>query len=438
MKFPRSSPSYYDALRSSSVQNLGNGATGFVASSNPQLLESWGGIPAAAGLSVTADTAMRVSAVYACVSRIAGGISTLPCNVYERVWDNKRRRYVRREVEDAPLWWLLNEQPSAAWTAAAHWERLIEHRLLRGDHFTQIKRRPDGTVSELVPLPWGSVTVAPYTQEIGSRLFYAVNDGMTVRGVDQDDMLHFPGFGFNGVHGRSVISQAARNATGNAMAMDEYAGKFFGNGAHPSMILSTDKKMQKEQITALQEAFQRKYSGVRNSHSLPLVLTEGMTASPISVNAEDAQLLDARKFQVTDIARAFGVPPHMIGAADVSTFGTGIESIGRSFVMYTLAQHQAVIEQELNRKLFRTVKRFVEFDASALMQGDKAAQAAYYRAALGGPGTGKGWLSVNDVRNEDNKPPLDGEDEIFSPAITPPKPSDPDAAKEPKEPGDPK
>lgn len=432
MKFERSPEGYFDALRSSSVQNAGNGAGVFVGSSNPQLADAWGGIPAAAGLSVTADTAMRVSAVYACVNRIAGGISTLPCNVYERVWDAKRRRYVRREVEDAPLWWLLNEQPCAAWTAASHWERLIEHRLLRGDHFTEIRRRPDGSISELVPLPYGSVMAMPLTLDVGSRLIYGVNDGLQVRGVDQDDMLHFPGFGFNGVRGRSVISQAARNATGNAMAMDEYAGKFFANGAHPSIALTTEKKLSAEGVEALQEAFARKYSGVRNAHALPLVLTEGLTAAPISVNADDMQLLDARKFQVNDIARAFGVPPHMIGAADVSTFGTGIESIGRSFVMYTLAQHQAVIEQELNRKLFRTARRFVEFDASALMQGDKAAQALYYRAALGGPGTGNGWKSVNDIRNEENLPPLDDQDGIFTAAVPPAAPAgDPKAPKTP-------
>jgi HK97 family phage portal protein len=400
------------ALGSSLVSNAG----GVIPSSDPRVLELFGAMPAAAGVHVSPETARRVAAVSACVERIAGGISTLPCNVYAREWDAKRRRYVRREVEDAPMWWLLNEQPSPAWTGAAHWNRLIEHKLLRGDHFTEIRRRPDGSVSELVPLPWTSVVVSPMTLEVGSRLMYSVNDGLRVRGVDQDDMLHFPGFGFDGCRGRSVISHAAHNAAGNALAMDEYAGKFFAGGAHPSLVLQTDKGLTDAAIKQLREEFVNRYSGLRNAHANPLVLANGVKASPVSLTAEDAQLIEARKFQVIDIARAFGVPPHLIGETSASTsWGSGLESLGRGFVLYTLATHLTAIEQELNRKLFRKVTRFVEFDRSALMQGDFAAQAEYYRAALGGPGSGKGWMSVNDVRNEKNLPPLEDEDEIFDP-----------------------
>jgi HK97 family phage portal protein len=410
------------AMGSSLVRNSGNGAV-YAPSSDPRVIEMWGGIPASAGVYVTPETAMRVAAVYACVSRIAGGISTLPCNVYERTWDAGRRRFIRREVEDAPLWWLLNEQPCAAWTGAAHWERLIEHKLLRGDHFTEIRRKPDGTIGELVPLPWGSVSVMQYQPNyVDSRLWYAVNDGLTSRGVDQDDMLHFPGLGFDGLRGRSVIGQAARNAAGNAMAMDEYAGKFFAGGAHPSMVLQSDKMMNDAAVAQLRDQFADRYGGLQNAHAKPLVLTNGIKAQPVSINADDAQLLDARKFQVVDIARAFGVPPHLIGETSASTsWGSGLESLGRGFVQYTLGPHLTVIEQELNRKLYRTAKRFISFDRSALMEGDKAAQATYYRAALGGPGTGMGWMTVNEVRNEQNLPPIeDGEgDQIFDPNDAP-------------------
>jgi HK97 family phage portal protein len=431
MKFESSTPAYYEALRSNSVQDSPKNSGGVVPSSDPRVLELFGAMPAAAGVHVSAETARRVAAVSACVERIAGGISTLPCNVYERKWDATRQRYVRREVEDAPMWWLLNEQPTAAWTGAAHWNRLIEHKLLRGDHFTEIRRRPDGSISELVPLPWTSVVVTPMTLEVGSRLMYSVNDGLRVRGIDQDDMLHFPGFGFDGCRGRSVIGFAAHNATGNALAMDEYAGKFFAGGAHPSLVLQTDKGLTDAAIKQLREEFINRYSGLRNAHANPLVLANGVKATAISLTAEDAQLIEARKFQVIDIARAFGVPPHLIGETSASTsWGSGLEALGRGFVLYTLATHLTAIEQELNRKLFRKVTRYVQFDRSALMQGDYAAQAAYYRAALGGPGSGKGWMCVNDVRNEKDLPPLDGEDEIFDP-------NDVDQAGTPEPKGDP-
>lgn len=403
-----------------SVRNQGNGVSEYIPSSDARVSELlMGGVPAAAGIVVTPDSAMRVAAVYACVTRIAGGISTLPCNIYERTWDSSRGEYVVDQVEDAPLWWLLNEAPTAAWTGSSHWEAVTGNRTLRGDHFTEIRRNSkSGTLNELVPMPWGAVLPARQTLDVASRLMYAVNDGLRSRGVDQDDMLHIPGFGFDGLRGRSVISHAARNAAGNAMAMDEYAGKFFANGAHPSIAIQGTKVMSAEQIAALQETFRRKYSGLPNAHALPLVLTEGFQVAPISISAEDSQLLDARKFQVIDIARAFGVPPHMIGETSGSTsWGTGIESMGRMFVMLTLAPHLTAIEQELNKKLYRTSRRFIAFDRDALMQGDMAAQGVFNRAALGGPGAGPGWMSVNDVRRRQKLAPMKGHDEIYMPPV---------------------
>ena len=414
------------------VRNQGNGMTALVPSSDPRVLDLLGSLPAAAGVPVTADSAQRVAAVYACVTRIAGGISTLPCDVYARTWDARRREYVAECVEDAPLWWMLNEAPAdGPFSAATHWEWVTAHRCLRGDHFTEIRRNnKSGTLRELVPMPWSAVQPERLTPEVGSRLMYAVNDGLRARGVDQDDMLHFPGFGFDGVRGRSVIHHAARNATGNALAMDEYSGKFFAAGAHPSVVLKAPKRMSPEQISELQNAFVRKYGGLHNAHQVPLVLTEGMTADPLSVNAEDSQLLDSRKFTVIEIARAFGVPPHMIGETSGSTsWGSGIESMTKAFVAFTLAPHLTVIEQEINRKLFRTARNFVRFDREALIVGDMVARAQFNRAAIGGPGTGPGWKTVNDVRHDDNLPPVDGGDTLYTPPTT----SVP-APKEPKEP----
>jgi HK97 family phage portal protein len=239
--------------------------------------------------------------------------------------------------------------------------------------------------------------------------------------LEPSEILHFPGFGFDGIKSMSVISYAARAAVGNALAMDEYSGKFFANGAHPSMVLTAAGKMSDEQIKQLQVAFSSKYSGIENAHRLPLVLTEGLEAKEISISAQDAQLLEARKFQVIDIARAFGVPPHMIGETSSSTsWGSGIESMSRGFVTYTLQPHLVRIEQELNRKLYpKNTGYFVQFDRDALIEGDSAAQAAYNRAALGGPGTGQGWMSVDEVRKSKGLAPLGGAaSQIFDPRAT--------------------
>jgi HK97 family phage portal protein len=377
------------------------------------IYEAFGISQSASGVAVNATTAMQVAAVYACVNIIAGAISTLPLHLYKTNGD------VNSRLPRDDLWYKLNEEPSSQYTAASHWEGVSSAQLLRGDAYTWIVRGITGKIKELLPLPWGSVS--PIRQADGSIRYYIHLPELNITTwLEPFEVLHFPGYGFDGLRSKSVITHAAKSAVGNALAMDSYAGKFFENGAHPSIILNSPGKMSPEQITALQTAFNSKYSGVENAHRLPLVLTEGLAAKEISLTAEDSQLLQAREFQVLDIARAFGVPPHMIGSTSASTsWGSGIESMSRGFVTYTLQRWLIKIEQELNRKIFpRDVTKFIKFDREAMIAGDSAAQAAYNRAALGGPGTGQGWMSVDDVRKANGLAPLGGRyAEPFDPRV---------------------
>lgn len=366
------------------------------------LMEAFGVQPGASGVVVNAVSAMRVAAVSACVQKIAGTISTLRLDVLMQDGENE----VRLPRDD--LWYKLNEQPSPQYTATSHWENAVTSQLLRGDGFTWIRRASNNSIRELIPLPWSSVS--PIRQIDGSVRYYV---SLPEHGIQTwlypFDILHFPGHGFNGLKSMSVITHGARAAVGNALAMDEYSGKFFANGAHPSIVLNTDKKMSEEQMAQLQAAFANKYAGLDNAHRIPLVLTEGLAAKEISLSAEDAQLLEARKFQVTDIARAFGVPPHMIGeTTGSSAVGAGYEQQARDFVMHTLRLHIKRLEQELNRKLFpRDTGRFVRFDLGDLIEGDSKAQSEYNRSALGGPGTGMGWMTPNEIRKTKGLAPLD-------------------------------
>lgn len=376
------------------------------------VLDAFGVTPGAAGIVVSPVSAMRVAAVRACVQKIAGSISTLRLDILKQDGDTE----VKQPRDD--LWYKLNEQPSGQFTATSHWETRIEYQLLRGDGFTWIRRRPNNTISELLPIPWACVQ--PWLQRDGSVRYYVDWADRGIRTwLDASEVLHFHGHGFDGKCSMSVLSYGAKNAVGNALAMDEYSGKFFGGGAHPSIILKSAKTMSEAQKQQLREAFVAKYSGIANAHSLPLVLTEGLDAKEISLSAEDAQLIEGRKFQVVDIARAFGVPPHMIGeTSGASAVGAGYEEQGRNFVTHTLRLHIKRIEQELNRKLFpRDTGKFVRFDLSDLTEGDSKAQAEYNKAALGGPGSGPGWMTVNEVRRTRGLPPIAGGDVIFRPEV---------------------
>lgn len=380
-----------------------------VATYSADVMESFGIAPS--GTSVTATSAMRVSAVAACVAKISGAIVSMPIHEYSLNDGDIPARLPRSD-----LWYLLNEQPSEQFTASSMWEGVSMAQLLRGDGFSLIRRRMNGSVREILPLPWGCVSPIR-TAKDGVRYYVNLPSHGISTWFDPADILHFPGLGFDDstMRSMSVIQFGARSAIGNALAMDEYSGKFFENGAHPSIVLSAPAVMSQEQITKLQTTFNNKYAGLANAHRLPLVLTEGISAKELSLSAEDAQLLEARKFQVGDISRAFGVPAHMIGESTGQTsWGTGLEINSRAFVQFTVQTWLRKIEQELNRKLFpRNTGRFLEFYREALYEGDLKAQAEYFRAALGGPGSGDGWLSQDEVRRRIRMPTIDGGTEVY-------------------------
>lgn len=405
------------------IGNVVEGET--VSSSSLRMFEIFGNPTTASGAVVSPATSMRVSAVFGCVTLIAGAIAQLPLPVFERTGEARIRA-------DHDYWWLLNEQFSAAWPAGAAWEFLVAQMLLRGDGIAYITRTPrSGKVTGFIP--WSRDRVMILEQPKSSprdprRLQYTFHDDDGYFTVDQDDVLHFPGFGFNGTHGMSVIQWGARNGIGIAIQGDEHAGKFFAEGGKPEVAITTPKEMGQSAQNDFRDAWVKKYGGMQGNRRIPLILTEGLDIKELTMSAVDQQLLESRQWQVIDIARAFGVPPHMIGETSKATsWGTGIEQMGIGFVKHTLGPHLRRIKDELNRKLFRTVRYFTEHNVDSLLAGDSKAQAEYFGKALGGPGA-QGWMTVNEVRRLKNLPPIDGGDVLYRPKdpapAKPPKPDD--------------
>ena len=384
------------------IQNTGGWVNGD--SQTYQDISWWA--PSYAGQVVTKETAMRVAAVYACVRLIAGSIASLPLPVYERTPAGRKR------IEDHQMYWLLNEQPTPRFTAATLWEFVTKSVLLRGDGFVLIRRDRAGRVVELVPFDPDNVIV----ERKENRLAYYVQEGDKRTGYDQDDILHFPGFGFNGIRSMSVIQWAAKQSIGIAMAAEEHSARFFSNGMSPSYAIKAPGKMTEVNIERLRQQVAEKAGGTANAHK-PLVLTEGLDISNVAMSAVDGQLMESRKFQVIDIARAFGVPPFMIGEAEkTSSWGTGIEQMTLGYVKFTLSPYLTRWEQELNRKIFRTAKNFVSFDLSGLLRGDDKARADYLRQAIGGS-QGPGWMTPDEVRHEEFLLPMNDEEsaKLYSP-----------------------
>jgi HK97 family phage portal protein len=383
------------------------GGDGVVAADSWQALRGIFGDmqPTDSGAIVNSATAMRVSAVYRSTALISGSVASQPVDIYQR--DPKGKPI---KIPNHPLWWALNESANSQNSAAVFKEWMTAQMLLRGDGLAYIIRAADGvTPVGFLPLRREQVVIqqrAPRSPKEPPQLVYFITTPWGSFPAEYDEMIHFPGFGFNGIESMSVIQWGARNAIGTAMRADEFAGRFFSQGAQPQFALKVPGKMSEEAKIALRESWQAKYQG-NGPNGIPLVLTENIDVKELTMTAADAQLIESRKWQVADVARAFGVPPHMIGDTEKSTtWGSGLEELGQAYVDYTLSPHIKRLEEELTRKLFKRGTNYVRFNLDGLMRGNATARSTYYGKALGGT-QNPAWMTANEVRELENLPPSD-------------------------------
>ena len=213
----------------------------------------------------------------------------------------------------------------------------------------------------------------------------------------QEDVLHIPGLGFDGLIGYSPIAMA-RNAVGMTMACEEYGASFFANGANPGGVLKDPAKVR--------DSWNAVYRGTTNAHKIA-VLEEGMKYQQIGIPPEEAQFLETRKFQINEIARLFRIPPHMVGDLEKSSF-SNIEQQSLEFVKYTLDPWVIRWEQALKKSLFLPEEKkefFIKLNVDGLLRGD-------YQSRMNGYAIGRqnGWLSTNDIREMEDMNPLPEEE----------------------------
>lgn len=362
-----------------------------------RLADLFGVIPSVAGASVTPKTSMKVSIVFACVRLIAGAIAQMPVHIFNQSNNGDRVRVANHQISS-----LINLQPSPAWSAATFWEYIVCSMLLHGDGFAILLRNRNGDVEEILPIN----PVSTKVENRGGRLIYFTEIDGNPKGFDQDDILHFPGFGFDGKRSMSVIKWGAFNSVGLEIAMEQHSGEFFKSGSTQRVAVVKQGKWDSEQKQAFREAWVRTYGGVENS-KYPLVLDQSTDIKALSLSAKDSQLLESREFQITDIARAFGLPSFMVNQEQKSTsWGSGIGEIALSFLRFTLAPHLNRFEQELNRKLFFKSTDFAEFVTANLMRLTLKERNDAYRQAVGGS-HGVGWYTINEIRKLENLPRID-------------------------------
>jgi len=355
------------------------------------------------GKLVTEFTAMQQTAVYACIKVLAESIAQLPMFVYEYTDDGGKKR-----VYDHPLSYILHDEPNPEMTSFVFRETLMSHLCTYGNAYAQIIRNGRGDVVALYPLLPNQMQVA--RADNGQLVYIYSTYGGQVASKDvktyylrQDQVLHIPGLGFDGIIGYSPIAMA-RDAIGMGMAAEEFGSKFFNNGAMPSGVLSHPGTLTDP--ARVREAWMAAYGGSGNAGKVA-VLEEGMRYDPISINPSEAQFIETRKYQLDEIARIFRVPPHMIGDLEKSSF-SNIEQQSLEFVMYTLNPWVKRWEQAINKSLLLPSEKglyFCKMNVDGLLRGD-------YESRMNGYSIGRqnGWLSANDIRELEDMNPISDEE----------------------------
>ena len=336
---------------------------------------------------VTEQTAMQMTAVYACVRVLAEAVAGLPLHFYQYRNDGGKEK-----ATDHPLYYLLHDEPNSEMSSFVLRETMMTHLLLWGNAYAQILRKGKNEILGLYPLLPDRMQVE--RSETGQLYYLYLSNKGQVK-LEQSEVFHIPGLGFDGLVGYSPIAMS-KNAIGMAIACEEYGAKFFANGANPGGVLEHPGTL-KDPIK-IRESWNATFGGSSNAAKVA-VLEEGMKYAPISISPDQAQFLETRKFQINEIARIFRVPPHMVGDLEKSSF-SNIEQQSLEFVKYTLDPWISRWEQAMTRSLLtkeEKKKYFIKFNLDGLLRGD-------YQSRMQGYATGRqnGWMSANDIRELEN------------------------------------
>ena len=281
------------------------------------------------------------------------------------------------------------------------------HVVLRGNAFCEIIANGAGEIQELMPLHPDRVRIElldngsyryKYTSPLGEIVYFR-----------RDQVWHLRGLSSDGIVGLNPI-ELQRETIAAGIGAQSYGNRFFANDAKPSggWIEFPGKFADKTARANFRESWQEA-QGTVNRHKVA-VLEGGMKYHEVGVNNKDSQFLESRQFSVSDIARMFRVPPHLIMDLSKST-NNNIEQQSIELATYTMTPWGERWESSIETNLLGENDEFeVEFDFAALLRGDIQGRSEYYHN-----GIQDGWLTRNEVRLEEGRDPIDGLDEPLRP-----------------------
>lgn len=347
-----------------------------------------------AGVRVTETTALSIPATLAALRILTGTFAMTPVHYYERSDAGRMNK------DDLPEAQLFRANPNSHQTPFAFLELMLADMLLSGNFFAYVSRNMRGEPVALTRLKPGTVTIADYfDRDVGTVLFYdaTLPDGSSGRFAKRD-IMHIPSFSRNGIYGLDPMKYA-REALGASIATSNHAAKFWGKGGRPSTVLQTTAKVGVDDKTRIRKDWNALYSGPEGDQVA--VLDQDLKAQFLSHDMKSSQFLETRQFQVVDLARIWGVPPHLIFDLSRATFAN-IEQQSLEFVIYHMGPIYARVSQALTM-FFGRQGHYYEHLTDALVKGDlKSRMEAYWLQRQ------MGMANADELRSKENQPNIGG------------------------------
>lgn len=343
------------------------------------------------------DGALQLSAVWSCIDRRATTVASLPFFAYEYKAANSNEKDLAR---GSRLYGLLHESPNARMTPFEFWRAMMINHDLRGNGYARIDRDATGEAISLWPMP--ADQVQPFVMDDGSMVYvYRVDNDVAV--LSESNVLHLKNLG-NGTVGLAKLD--FMRATNHEMATAQNnASKLFGAGGKPTGVLMVDQVLTPANRDALKRNFAEMALG--NTSRL-FVLEANMKYQQLSLSPEDQELLESRRFGVEEVCRWFDVPPVLAHHSNVTTWGSGIDSIMDGFYKLTIRPMLVNIEQAVRKRVMTSRQRArmtVEFNLDALLRGNIKDRFEVYAK-----GVQNGIMTRNEARQLENlAPAADGD-----------------------------
>jgi HK97 family phage portal protein len=343
-----------------------------------------------AGTVVNPETVFKVNAIFSAVSLISDTISTLPVDSYIR------RDGARFAFRPRPAW---VQQPDIDTTKEAFYGSLIVSMLLDGNGFVRVFRDGSGRVINMTVLNPSKVEIRK--NKVGEVVYVYEGEG---KPLNKNEMIHIPDVVRPGeIRGISRVI-ALKDNFGLALALESYAARFFGQGATTQGLIEFPGNLTPEQAKQLVDGFDARHRGFRKAHKTG-VLSGGAKYVNTSVENDKAQFIDSRRMAVEDVARAFNIPPHLLGLPGTNTYSS-VEQNNIAFVTHTLRPIVQKLESAFTPLMANEPggsTAFIKFTLDGLLRGDANSRFSAYSTGLQA-----GYLTINDIRRLEDLPPVEG------------------------------